>query len=453
MQYFAPQLHAEQHSALSLRATQYRKKRRNRHDEDQDDDEHSSGSGSDGDFLKKSRLSSSNPHSRSSFALAELAQLRVAGLSPEEEYRVPPSPFPHASARVSKPYLGTAKIQKELAGPPSRLYSVNNTTTKGDHKSSQTEASNLRRTHLNVLSTVMHRCLLEGDYDRAGRAWGMILRTQSTHGHTVDLRNHGRWAIGAEILLRRKPRPAANSDHDTPDDARDTDTDIFSERGFELAREYYERLVVQYPTRKQAPHAVDQRSFYPAMFSLWIQEVNEKSKRARKRNAEDAQRSRSRSTSFSTVDGQSTDDARAREDAVQVEELAGAMEIAERLDDLVKSPPFDKQASLLELRGNIALWISDLIMGNSSATVLDEWDPYPINQNIPPAEQITKFNNCLRELLTAHNHLERVQENGGPRQYQTLRKIEGRLEELQKQITKLEHGGEDDTNVSMEEGW
>jgi hypothetical protein len=279
----------------------------------------------------------------------------------------------------------------------------------------------------------------------------MILRTQSTHGRTVDLRNHGRWAIGAEILLRRKPQGVASSDQDQAGDAADTDTDIFSERGFELAREYYERLIVQHPTRKQAPHAVDQRSFYPAMFSLWIQEVNEKSKRTRKRIAEETRRSLSRSMSVDSVDGKSTDDARAREDAVQVEELTAAMEIAERLDDLVKSPPFDKQASLLQLRGSIALWISDLIVGNTTATAMDEWDVYPISKEISAAEQIAKFTNCQRELHTAQNHLSRVEENGGPQQHQTLKKIETRLKELRKQTVKLESGEWDDTNVSMEE--
>lgn len=450
MQYFAPQLHPEQQPAVSLRASQYRKKRRTRHDEERNGDEHSSSSGSDAD--QRSRTSPSNAHSHPSFASAELAQLRVAGLLPEEEYRVPPSPFPHAPARLSKPYLGTTKIQKELAGPPSRLYTVNNTASQGEHASSQTEASNLRRTHLNVLSTVMHRCLQEHDYDRAGRAWGMILRTQATHGNTVDLRNHGRWGIGAEILLRRRPHDVASSNQDS--DAASADVDVFSEHGFELAREYYERLIVQHPTRRQAPHAVDQRSFYPAMFSLWIQEVNEKSKRARKRNAEEIRRSRSRSMSIDSVYGQkSKDDARSREDAIQVEELAGAVEIADRLEDLVKSPPFDKQASLLELRGNVALWISDLTVGNTVATAMDEWDPYPISKEVPAVEQITKFNTCQRELHTAQNYLSRVEENGGLQQHRRLQKIEGRLKELQKQVNKLETGGEDDTNMSMEESW
>lgn len=451
MQYFAPQLHAEQQASLSLRASQYRKKRKSRHDQDRDDDQRSSSSASDVDTISPSSPSNAHPHP--SFAPAELAQLRVAGLLPEQEYRVPPSPFPHAPARVARPYLGPAKIQKELAGPPSRLFTVNNTASRAHQTSAQPEASNLRRKHLNVLSTVMHRCLLEGDYDRAGRAWGMILRTQATGGHLVDLRNHGRWAIGAEILLRRKPQGVASDNQDESDGAANTDMDVFSEQGFELAREYYERLIVQYPTRKQAPHAVDARSFYPAMFSLWIQEVCERTKRARRQNAEEARRSRSRSMSIDSSDGKSQTEAQSREDAVQVEELAQAMEIAERLDDLVKSPPYDKQASLLQLRGSVALWISDLIVGNTAATATDEWDVYPINKELPGAEQLTKFNNCQRELHTAQHYLNRVEDNGGPRQYHALKKIETRLRELQKQTAKLEMGGEDDTNVSMEEDW
>lgn len=451
MHYFAPQLRAEQQSTRSLRATQYRKKRKTSHDHEQDEDEHSSSSRSDVDVKSRSVPSNSYPHP--SFASSELAQLRLAGLLPEEEYRVPPSPFPHAPASLSKPYLGTTKIQKELAEPPLRLFTVNSATSRGDHGSSQTEAHKLRRTHLNVLSTVMHRCLLQGDYDRAGRAWGMILRTQATGGHAVDMRNHGRWGIGAEILLRRSPQVASTSTQNQQDGASNIDPAIFSEEGFELAREYYERLIVQYPTRKQAPHTIDQRSFYPAMFSLWIQEVCEKSRRARRRHENEAQQSRSRSRSIDSSDGKDVDHARSHEDAIRVEELARAMEIAERLDDLVKSPPFDKLASLLQLRGNTALWISDLIVANTSASPMDEWDVYPIRTGLSSAEQITKFTNCQRELLVAQNYLARVEENGGMRQVQTLGKIESRVKELRKQIATLQSGVEEDSNVEMEEDW
>ncbi|KAF1361040.1 hypothetical protein EJ07DRAFT_176392 [Lizonia empirigonia] len=453
MHLFATQLHPAHHDSLSLRATQYRKKRRGTHHDDRDDDQHSFTSASDVD--PQSRAAPSNAHAHPSFAPSELAQLHVAGLLPEEDYRVPPSPFPHAPASPPKPYLGAASIQKELAGPPSRLFTLNSTASKRDHVSSHAEASNLRRKHLNVLSTVLHTCLLQADYHRAGRAWGMILRSQATHGHPVDLRNHGRWAMGADILLRRKPRRVPSNDQSdaVADTHIDSDIDIFSEAGFELAREYYERLIVQYPTRKQAPNAVDQRSFYPAMFSLWVQEVTEKSKRTRRKNEEEARRSRSRSMSIDSGHGKPTDDARSREEAIQAEELAQATEIAERLDDLVKSPPFDKQASLLQLRGAIALWISDLIVGNTPATATDEWDVYPISNDIPVAEQITRFNNCQRELHTAQNYLARVEDNGGPRQYLTLKKIEGRLRELQQQIAILQTGGDDDANTSMEDVW
>ncbi|KAJ4337042.1 hypothetical protein N0V95_008430 [Ascochyta clinopodiicola] len=454
MHHFAPQLHPDHHSAHSLRADQYRRKRKSKHDQHHDDDQDANSSASDA-ALTSPHPPPPNSYAHPSFAASELAQLRVAGLAPEQEHRVPPSPFPHAPAKLLKPYLGSAKIRKEVAGPPSRLFTLDNTASKSDHVGSTVESSNLRRTHLNVLSTVMHKCLLQGDYDRAGRAWGMILRTQAPRGNLVDLRNHGRWAIGAEILLRRKPRGVSQSTQDQEESAAHTDMDPFSEEGFELAREYYERLIVQHPTRKQAPHVVDQRSFYPAMFSLWIQQVYEKSRRARKLYQREARRSRSRSRSIdsSHSNDNSPDEAASSENAIQVEELAQATEIAERLDDLVKSPPFDKQASLLQLRGTIALWISDLVVGNTAATIVDEWDVYPISKDTPAAEQITKFNNCQRELHTAQNYLARVEENGGPRQHHTLLKIESRLKELQKQISILRLGGEEDANVSMDDGW
>lgn len=129
------------------------------------------------------------------------------------------------------------------------------------------------------------------------------------------------------------------------------------------------------------------------------------------------------------------------------------MEIAERLDDLVKSPPFDKQTSLLYLRGQIALWISDLIIGNTAATAIDEWDPYPIRKDMSVGEQISKLKNCQRELRTAQSYLSRADENGDYQCQQQLQKIESRLKELQKQMIKLESSEEDDTNVTMEDEW
>ena len=247
-----------------------------------------------------------------------------------------------------------------MATTPVRLYAVNAASKSGLDHGGQREAH--KRAHLDNLSTLMHCCILKGDYERAGRAWGMILRTHVAGGRPVDPRNHGRWGIGAEIALRRKP---ASLD----------EIGRFSEEGFELAREYYDRLIIQHPNRKLQPHAVDERMFYPPMFSLWIYEVCEKSRRARLHLQDEvANWSRSsRSMSIDTSVEDRPDDSRAKETVIQSEELSQAMEIAERLDQVIASPPFDRQASLLQLRGNISLWISDLTMGKAGAN--EDWSP------------------------------------------------------------------------------
>ncbi|KAF1913332.1 hypothetical protein BDU57DRAFT_409696, partial [Ampelomyces quisqualis] len=317
MQHFATQLSGTQQTTHSLRARQCRPRRKRRR----------------GDHHHDSPSPGPEPPAASR-AWPETAQLRVAGLLSGDTPEPPPAPFPHAPARVAKEPCGPGKLQEEIAHPPSRLYAVSALSAR-DSLSRHGEATSLRKTHLNVLSTLMHRCLLEGDYERAGRAWGMLLRTHVAGGHPVDPRNHGRWGIGAEILLRREHNDQSVS------------PELFSQQGFALAREYFDRLIVQHPNRKPTPNAVDERTFYPAMFSLWILETCEK-KDSIMHHDRDAP------------------GMRAREDAIQIEELARATEIAERLDQLISSPPFDKQASLLHLRGHVSLWVSALLLDKAT---------------------------------------------------------------------------------------
>jgi hypothetical protein len=372
-------------------------------------------------------------------------QLRAAGLLPEDESDVPSSPFPHASVKVANGRHSAKSIQEEIAKPPARLYAVT-TMAKDDSINKQSEATSLKKTHLEILSTVMHRCLLEGDYERAGRAWGMLLRSQVSGGHPVDPRNHGRWGIGAETLLRRKPVTSSKQRAASPSEKRTSSEDMFSEHGFELAREYYERLIIQYPNRKVSPHAVDERTFYPAMFSMWIFEVREKSKHSRRKAQEEAQRPRSRSRSTDSVLGDDPNTARAREDAVKVEELGRALEIAERLDRLIASPPFDKQASLLQLRSHVGLWISVLLVGE---TVDDEdWDMDARSRTdedapISASDQITRLTNSQRELLQSQHLLRRAEGNGAPGQTATLARVDIKLKQLEKQLAKLRASLED----------
>jgi hypothetical protein len=215
---------------------------------------------------------------------------------------------------------------------------------------------------------------------------------------------------------------------------------MFSEEGFELAREYYERLIIQFPNRKTAPNAVDERTFYPAMFSLWIFEVSEKSNMARRKAQEEAQRQRSRSMSIDSVLGDDIQLSHAQVETIQVEELARATEIAERLDQLVASPPFDKQASLLQLRGNVGLWVSDLLSSRladdedltSDVTLRNSEDVAMSN-----AEHLARLNNCRRELEQAQQFFRRAETNGAFRQSTTLSSIDIKLKELARQTASL----------------
>lgn len=425
MQYFTTQLTSKQQTTHSLRANQYRKDKDPTHDEEQDD-------------------SSPSPkpfHKKVWSASTELAQLRVAGLSPDDESLIPPSPFPHAPVSVAKTRYSASKLQREVAKPPVRLYAAT-ASSKSESVNKQSKTTSLRKTHLDVLSTVMHRCLLEGDYERAGRAWGMLLRTHVAGGRPVDPRNNGRWGIGPEILLHRKPgAPITNRGNGL------LEQDMFSVEGFELAKMYYEALINQHSYFSSSPHTVDSRSFYPAMFSLWIFQTCEASKRARQQLQKAGQQARSRSQSVDTVLGDATANTRAREDAIEAEELARATEISQRLDGLFVSPPFDKQASLLQLRGQVGLWISSLIMGKDEQD--EDWDMEPVtrpseDRSESDEERLARVTNCHRELQQAKTFLIRAEANGASRQAATMTNLDIKLKELAKQFAKLTAGGDDE---------
>ncbi|RYO73448.1 hypothetical protein AA0113_g92 [Alternaria arborescens] len=415
MQHFTTQLRDEQNRTRSLRASHYRKSRRNKEKRKQDESlfDLQGEDETQPDATVQSYTSSTAPG---------IAQLRVAGLLPSQENEVPPAPFPHAPASVSKPHHVPAKVQEEMARPPSRLYAVN-ATSKSGVVQGQPEAQ--KRAHLDSLSTLMHCCLLKGDYERAGRAWGMILRTQVVGGRPVDPRNHGRWGIGAEIALRRGPQ--------TLNEHR------FSEQGFELAREYYNRLIIQHPNRKLQPHAVDERTFYPPMFSLWIYEVCEKSKRARTELRDDIanQTRSSRSVSVDSNLSKRSDGLSAKEEAIQMEELTQALEIAERLDQVIMSPPFDRQPSLLELRGNVALWISDLNIGKMGSD--EDWDMDLPTHSSSVSDQLKRLGRAHQELLAAQAFFERAATNGG--EAATLSSINAKRRNLVKIMEQLRAAG------------
>ena len=283
--------------------------------------------------------------------------------------------FPHRSQTSSR-----SKVKEKIAHELTTLKPALS-FARGPNNDIQTNLAGdpgLRQRHLAAMTTTLQRCLLEGDYIRAGRAWGLLLRSEH-NGHTMDLRTNNRWGTGAEILLRRdvelarKRKDGRRSGFHEIAILNQARSCWFSVDRFEKAKNYYERLVLQYPYRKTAPNAIGPLDFYRAMFGLWIYAVNEQHsaelgsirKRAHrtqhnKRRVDDETESESESDGASASDmGMELRYSQERE-RVRKSTLQRAQEIASRLAELLISPPYSNSNKFISLREMVDMWIKDL---------------------------------------------------------------------------------------------
>ncbi|KAH9821424.1 RNA polymerase I specific initiation factor [Teratosphaeria destructans] len=298
---------------------QKRDQRKRRHETDADDDD------SESDVIRiKQRLPSSDEHGGDNVRTHSVSRTdpyHVAGYS--REVPLPPAPFPHAAVKTHEPQ---ESVEEELAGLDPPLF----TSKKPD------QSNSVKRRHIENLTTVLHTCMLKGDWVRAKRAWSILLRTEVS-GLGMDLRENGYWTVGAELLMR---------------------TD--DEHGFRLAREYYDRLILQYPHTPRVKHSVNALAIYPALFNVWIYEVQD---RFKKRRQDSGARRSSRSSNVEDEEDfsmASTDSDNRTTQALRQEELDEALPIATRIDDLLLSPPYDTSLPLLRMRGMVGLWLADL---------------------------------------------------------------------------------------------
>jgi hypothetical protein len=120
-------------------------------------------------------------------------QFTAAGLKPSDP--IPEPPFPAAPEGYSARQfdaLKEAKKQLRELHPP--LYEPPVFSSSKDGKVGS------QQQHLGVMNAIVHRFLAQGDYARASRAWGLLIRAMPDG---TDVRAFGRWGIGAEILMRR----------------------------------------------------------------------------------------------------------------------------------------------------------------------------------------------------------------------------------------------------------
>jgi hypothetical protein len=309
-----------------------------------------------------------------SLTAKEHAQRRAAGLAPGEA--IPSGPFPHKRAG-KKGYVLT-EVRRELSDVVPPIPHLDERTYIPARYATNAEGLTLKMQHVSVVSTLLHTLLQRGDYVRAGRCWALLLRSgymardlRMKGGHlSMDVRAHERWGIGAELLLRSgKPRKQA---------AGEDDDDLFvdgpqgkgvegyldySPQGFARARTFYERLIVQYPSTQRRRKGAQSTTFYAAMFSCWIYEVQSRYKNPHSSRSPSPSASASPSDSDSDSDTETASTTSTRPTNPQ---LRDAQQIATRMDDIIDSPPYDKLPELLQMRGMVEMWLADLSADQST---------------------------------------------------------------------------------------
>lgn len=293
-------------------------------------------------------------------------------------------------------------------------------TTAGEQTESEvkkrraTKGSHLRLRHLGVLTTIVQRCLLEGDIKRATKAWSLLLRMQ-IGGRGIDLRSTGYWGIGAELLIRsgqsrpigKKPLASYTLDEESENEEQDDDDAIRrrqqfgppswgSKEGIQAAKAYYERLILQHPYLRQfSGTTLSSLDFWPAMLSCEVYGIQHEYATSMAQvataqdngNVSDTDQDEEDSTVDDSMDLDDYEDDQSmmeekerrrldRLDARQEEKkdsrkwnqkenirrraLEAATSIATRMDELMTGPPWTDSATLLRLRGCIHLWVGDL---------------------------------------------------------------------------------------------
>ena len=231
-----------------------------------------------------------------------------------------------------------------------------------------TQPRSFKNQHHLALTDIFHGYLREGDFKRAERAFALLLRFEH-RGDTLDLRKDNNWRLAVEILLRRggerqgeRTEDARAMGIDKLEDRPTQEDKPFSPRGFADSKELYDRLILQYPYQRSNPKAVSALTFYPALFTLCIYQIQSQyhaarsgspgidldqpaspvSPRSHSPSSEDVEALES--GSFGPADGAIKD----------ADELRG------RLAEVLLMPPYDNSAQLLDLHAMVCTWIADL---------------------------------------------------------------------------------------------
>ncbi|ORY58247.1 uncharacterized protein BCR38DRAFT_321086, partial [Pseudomassariella vexata] len=326
-----------------------------------------------------------NPRSHSPNTLRQFA---VAGLSPEEDvpskiYRhFPHQPLPdnYTTARDRRGRSRRDRMKSATSGSEADV-----DTDVDDGRWSRAEQQLVksyshRMKHLNTMTAIMHRCLYDGDIERAKRAFGMLVRTKE-----VDIRLNNMWAVGSEILMRdgeekrhqSKGKDVLHDDHDeqaTEGASSKPPPRWGSAENVETVKRYLEILIQQHPHDPHRPRLTSAVDFWPALFSIEIYSIDAEFKRALHRldeqldSTQDAESDTPLSYAGSDdfeMQSLRRDERRkstkwASKDEIRQDTREAAQQIATRMDQIMENAPYDRHLEILRLRGMVSLFIGDL---------------------------------------------------------------------------------------------
>jgi hypothetical protein len=129
---------------------------------------------------------------------------------------------------------------------------------------------------------------------------------------------------------------------------------------------------------------------------------------------------------------------------IQREELAGAREICRRLEELVQSPPYDKNAQLLVLRGHVGLWVSDLLLGKTVTLEPDHESDYDSDSDeqedeADTVEKATKRSEGLLQVKEAKTFFEQALKLNEDASNGSTSNLDKELRDVTKRLTELEN--------------
>ncbi|KAL8924136.1 MAG: hypothetical protein Q9172_002845 [Xanthocarpia lactea] len=361
--------------------------------------------------LSRHQSAPADPSSSSSLPPSKIAaeEYRTAGQPFNQDLH--PFPFPHAPVKETSGATPSPRRKEALSSLDSEASSE--TPKQSDEDGAEAVAkpksssnASLRQQHYTVLTCLLHRCLLKNDHIRASRAWAMLLRLED-HGHPLDFRAQERWGIGAELLLH------GNSN----DDAQ------LNLENLMRARDYYERLILQYPYRKYSPDTVSSLTFYPVMFGIWIYSIQLRYKVTGRESVQRSKHDGNPETNYPHVDEDADSSAPNAQTTVQIEArrvaVEQANEVVKKLGELVISPPYSDHSGLWKIQGMLYLWLSQLLDRNrvpskAPSQSLDSDEEYPKEEPQARQKAIRKANEAFSRALKAGGTIDiKIQEEVG----------------------------------------